>query len=238
MHGFLKISGTITNLKKCRKAASFLFTARDQKNIQIGAIASAFADITGQAAALSHHASSMEEDADFVQFELDGRNVSGWLWGSPFQNGDCVEAAVRKHGERYELFGLQNADERVIALYPHCSRGSRSHYRLTFKGTVLANLIFFGLYFLVTITLDDDKRPLTAQLIPGWEGACILLGMFIFITGSSLKIARKWMPFARLTEQVLATLGFPEPSEIDLVKSSRGLRKATETDGSGIFFRY
>jgi len=45
-------------------------------------------------------------------------------------------------------------------------------------------------------------------------------------------LARKWMPFVRLTEKVCRTLGIPDPGNVDLVKSSKAQRKP---DGPGEF---
>jgi len=55
----------------------------------------------------------------------------------------------------------------------------------------------------------------------------------------TFSLARKWMPFVRLTEKVCRTLGFPDPGNVDLVESSKTQRKP---DGPGEFgtfyFRY
>lgn len=43
---------------------------------------------------VASNASAMEEEADHVQCDIDGTKVSGWLWRSPFKDGDMVDAAV------------------------------------------------------------------------------------------------------------------------------------------------
>jgi hypothetical protein len=139
---FQKLSGHIKNFRKSRETANFFFTARDQSNMRLGAILSALVGDSGQAATLSNYASSMEGIGDYVQFELEGRRVYGWLWGSPFKDGDYVEAVIKKQGGSYELFALYKPAERTIALYPHCIKGTRAYLRAALRRTLFANAIF------------------------------------------------------------------------------------------------
>ena len=105
-------------------------------------VALAAAGMGGQAIATASNAGSLQEEADHVEFDLDGKKVRGWLWRSPFKEGDIVDAAVVWQGEYFELVALANPADRTIALYPHCVRGRRAFYTLVFRWW----LIFAGIY--------------------------------------------------------------------------------------------
>ncbi|WP_288393401.1 putative type VI secretion system effector [uncultured Herbaspirillum sp.] len=233
-----KLSGHIKNFRKSRETANFFFTARDQSNMRLGAILSALIGDSGQAASLSGYASSMEDAADFVQFELEERVIRGWLWGAPFKEGDYVEVAVKKIDESYVLFGMCDPARRIIALYPHCSRGRISHLTNAMKWIGITNIFLFVALCVTTIDWGTFTFLLwdiaLAPIVP-----VILVSFFLVVCLIGLHLAHKWMPFARLAESVFCAMEFQAPSRVDLVKSSRNLRKADEIlEGGGIYFKY
>jgi len=132
-NALLRLTGKIRSYKQERLAASFIFTDSDQTKMGVLAVASAAAGLPGQAAILSNYAAALEEEADYVQFNLGDKTVKGWLWRSPFGEGDDVIAAVEERGSEYELYGLMRPEDKVIALYPHCSRGRTRHVRAVVK---------------------------------------------------------------------------------------------------------
>jgi hypothetical protein len=55
----------------------------------------------------------------------------------------------------------------------------------------------------------------------------------------TISLTRKWMVFVRLAEKVFRTLGLPDPSNVDLTKSSKAQRKPEDPGEFGTFyFRY
>ena len=52
----------------------------------------------------------------------------------------------------------------------------------------------------------------------------------------TISLARKWMPFVRLTEKVCRTLGIPHAGNVDLVKSSKARRKPDDPGEYGTFY--
>ena len=71
--GAVKLTGTIRNLKVTRASASFVFTESDQVKMGVIAVAAAIAGLGGQAIAAASNASAMEEEADYLEFDLDGQ---------------------------------------------------------------------------------------------------------------------------------------------------------------------
>ncbi|MFX6258278.1 putative type VI secretion system effector, partial [Acinetobacter baumannii] len=119
----IKISGEIKNYVSRRDEASFVLTKKDKTGMGMVSVALAAAGMGGQAIATASNAGSLQEEADHVEFDLDGKKVRGWLWRSPFKEGDVVDAAVAWQGYYFELVALAKPSDRMIALYPHCVRG-------------------------------------------------------------------------------------------------------------------
>ncbi|WP_288407041.1 putative type VI secretion system effector [uncultured Herbaspirillum sp.] len=237
-----KLTGQIQNFRKSRETANFFFTARDQSNMRLGAILSALIGDSGQAATLSNYASSIEGIGDYVQLELDGRALGGWLWGSPFKDGDYVEAAVRQQGNYYELFALYKPEERTIALYPHCIRGTRAFLRIALKRTLFVNLILLTTVSL--LILFGFNQPLTygMEFFSSKEGMLGLLAGVLISTGCCLTMTWKWLPFAKLAEKIFRALDFPQPAEVNLSESTKRLTTPDEDDEDeedhGLYFKY
>jgi len=232
--GLVRLKGTISNLRVSRRSASFVFTASDQSKLGILAVASALAGLDGQAATASHYASDLEESADYVEFEMGDQPVKGWVWRNPFKEGDGVYVAAEKVGDHWEAFGIARPADRIVALYPHCSRGRATHFKNAFKWWAFG---WGGIVLLVGLPIMyiGFREMLFVRPEP-WEGLgslMVALGVMTFF------LTRKWLPFVRVAEKVFRTLGLPNPPNIDLVKSSKAQRRATDPGEFGTFyFRY
>lgn len=239
--GLVKLTGTISNYKCTRAEASFVFTESDRTKLGVIAIAAGLAGLSGPAISTAASATSAEEAADYVEFDLDGRPVKGWVWRSPFKEGDAVEVAAEWRDDHYEAGGIARPFDRMVALYPHCSRGvirhSKNALRWWVVGTVTALTTAVPIFFLGGMVAESSASDLKKFFSNYFPWICIFgFSFFGFITFS---LARKWMPFVRLSEKIFQTLGFPAPGNVDLVKSSKVQRKPDDSGEYGTFyFRY
>ncbi len=236
-----KLTGKISSYEKERLSASFVFAESDQTRMGVLAVAYSATSLTGQAAIMSHYASSIEEEADYVQFVLDGKQIKGWLWRSPFKEGDEVVAAVEKRQGHYELYGMMRPIDKVISLYPHCSRGKQSHIKNAIKWW------FIFMAFVYTVTL---LVPLLGGVLTFWRFwidllteepsfSYVLIGLGIFFMVMVACLTRKWMPFMRLAQKVFRALELPSPSNIDLKKSTKLHKTETDPPECGVmYFKY
>lgn len=240
--GLVKLTGTITNYKVTRAEASFVFTEADRDKLGVVAIAAGIAGLSGPAIATAASASSTEEHADYVEFDLDGRPVKGWVWRSPFKEGDQVEVAAEWRDDHYETGGIARPKDRIIALYPHCSRGKARHVKNAVKWWVIgvaAMLVGLGAPMLgIMLLLVESPRNLLNDVFP-YGFLAMGAGFYAFFGLMTLSLARKWMPFVRLTEKVCRTLGIPDSGNVDLVKSAKTQRQPGDPGEYGTFyFRY
>ncbi|NMV41927.1 putative type VI secretion system effector [Ralstonia insidiosa] len=234
--GLVKLTGTIENYKVTRAEASFMFTDADRTKLGVVAIAAGIAGLSGPAISTAAYSASAEEDADYVEFDLDGKPIKGWVWRSPFKEGDAVEVAAEWRDDHYETAGIARPADRVIALYPHCSRGKARHIKNAAKWWALG-VMWFSLAMAVLVLVVFPRRLLGAvfsePLLVTSAGLYAVFGLM------TISLASKWMPFVRLTEKICRTLGISNAGNVDLVESSKAQRKPDDPGEYGTFyFRY
>jgi hypothetical protein len=181
---------------------------------------------SGQAISTASNASNTEEQADYLQFTLNGVTVKGWVWRSPFKEGDNVDVAAEWQIGHYEIFGIARPSDRMIALYPHCSRGRARHIKNAIKWWLIFSVIGTGVSLLPGFSADRLFKDI---FILG--SACLIrVGIIIFA------LCKQWMPFVRLSEKIFNALGFPDAGNMDLIKSSKAQRTANDPAELGIFY--
>ncbi len=233
-NGLMKISGKIKNYVSKRDEASFVLTKKDKTGMGMVSVALAAVGMGGQAIATASNAASLQEEADYVEFDLEGKKVKGWLWRSPFNDGDQVDAVVAWQGDYFELVALAKPSDRMIALYPHCVRGRRAFYTLVFRWWI----VFAGIFpptctsLIIWASGANDfffEFPFWAT----WAGFSIGWTFIIFM------LMRQWIPFGKAAQRVFSVLGLKDPSGVDLKKTTKAQRKPDDPPEMGaFFFRY
>ena len=234
------ISGTIVKLSCTRRHANFVFSGNDKAALGIIAVAASLTTNSGLAASTAATA-NVQEEADYLDFLLNGKIVRGWVWRSPFKEGDQVDVVAQWQGSHYEAFAIARPIDRIVALYPHCSRGRLRHWLTVLKWWLIGCtiLMVFGAVGLLCFGLISGRPwakiwgdiaflvPASSQLI------------FPFFLVAAVSMGWKWMSFVRLAEQIFIAFEWDRPSCIDLKKSSREGRTASGSLDCGVFyFRY
>ena len=232
--GLVKLAGAIRNLRVTRSCASFVFTPQGQSKLGLIAIASALAGLDGQAATSSHNANDLEEAADYLEFDLNDQPIKGWVWRNPFREGDLVQVAAETVNGHFEAFGIARASDHMVSLYPHCSRGRIAHFMNALKWWLLGStgfILFVSLPFFAVIGGVDELLAAGTWAVCG--------GLMTFFGVMTFFLTRQWLPFVRVAEKVFRVLELPNPSSIDLVKSSKAQRRPDDPGEYGTFyFRY
>lgn len=232
----IKLRGAIENYRCTRKKASFAFTKEDLGRFEGIATIAALSGLAGQAVSLSAAASDADEPADYVEFDLNGHAVKGWLWRSPFNNGDVVEVAARREGEYFEAIGIARPIDRVIALYPHCSRGRTKHYANSMKIWFFSSLYSVILAIIVCSIANGIEEAI--EMLKLCDGL-VPLSIIAVAAVIAIRATMKWMKFVRIAEFVFSTLQLKNPHQIDLVKSSKRQRLKDDPSEYGVYyFRY
>jgi hypothetical protein len=177
------------------------------------------------------NANDVEEAADFVEFELNGQPIQGWMWRNPFKEGDQVEVAAEHQGDHWEAFGIARPADQTIALYPHCTRTKSPHIRhvynwwLLFGGGVILFICCPLLYIGTGLKGFYDPISLLVALI-----FMAFFGLIALTTGWKL------MPFVKVAQKVFSTLGLSNPEQVDLVKSTKQKKTKQDPVELGVFY--
>ena len=233
-----KISGKISHYKKSREMANFFFTDRDRNIMGLAAIAGALAGAAGMAASTARDANNLREQADYIEMEINGQLAKGWVWFSPFENGDEVEVVGTQHADFFEFIAITRPKDRVIALYPHCSRGKKAHVNAVVKWSLISISFLVGIlvpFAFAVVDLINGKHVFSTLADSSYLYVAltmyILLGAYAFIYG------RKFMMHVHAATQIFTALNLSEPEKIDLPKQTK--RKPGDPGAFGVmYFNY
>ncbi|TDA45645.1 hypothetical protein EVG18_20510 [Burkholderia pyrrocinia] len=239
-HQMQLLHGHIGNLRKSRCNWDFLFGDADRAKMGATAIAAGLVGLGGVAVGLSGMAMDTTEEADLLEFELEGKSVRAWVWWSVFAEGDEVEVVAERWGNTWQAFGVRRLSDKIVALHPHCSRGRNAHYRSALKlwckisMTLIAVLFIFGFsYGFFKYGSETDWVGLSIGLAMGGFAAAVVYGIIAF------RIARKFMGFVGLAENIFTGFGWKDVRDIDLPEITKNEKKPGEPGALGVlYFRY
>lgn len=228
--GLVKLSGVISGYHRRREVGTFFLSPSTQTNLGVATITAAVLSLSDSS---TPSAGDMEEEADHISFWIDGKSIQGWVWRSPFKTGDEVEVVAEWQSDHYEAFGIARTSDRIVALYPHCSRGRAAHFMnalFWYAMIMLFQVGMTGALLLYIAGMEAFYDPIFYWCSSG-------LGAYFGLMVISL--SRKWSPFVQIAEKVFRTLQWSNPSWVDLVKSSKAQRTAKDKVELGTFyFRY
>ncbi|KVW79468.1 hypothetical protein ABY44_17500 [Burkholderia sp. ZZQ-2] len=232
------LHGRIGNLRKLRCSQDFFFTDADRAKMGATAVAAGVVGLGGVAVGLSGMAMDTTEEADLIEFELDGKPVKAWVWWSVFSEGDEVEVVAERWGETWQAFGVRRLSDRIVALHPHCSRGRLAHYRASFKwGGIFFVSAMVVLYFIsACFLIFRGGIPVENLVIALLLGTSVSALGYGFIT---YRVARKMMGFVRLAEEIFEGFGWKDVKNIDLPAITKKGKKPGDPGALGVlYFRY
>ena len=232
------LRGHIRNLRSTRRSQEFLFSDADRTAMGVTAVAAGIAGLGGVAIGLAASADDTAEDADLLEFELDGKSIRAWVWVSVFKEGDEVEIVAEQFGQIWHAFGIRRVRDRIVALHPHCSRGRYAHYKATALWWILLTGVFllcFNIFAVIVLYFSGESD---------WLGVLNLFlggGVIVAtITGIiSVRIGRKMMKFVRLAEGIFSGFGWENERSIDLPAITKKSKKPGDPGELGVlYFRY
>ncbi|THJ54651.1 hypothetical protein E9536_14105 [Burkholderia sp. LS-044] len=232
------LRGRIGNLRKSRCSQDFFFTDADRAKMGTTAIAAGVVGLGGVAVGLSGMAMDTTEEADLIEFELDGKPVKAWVWWSVFSEGDEVEVVAERWGETWQAFGVRRLSDKIVALHPHCSRGRFAHYRASFKwgGVFFAAAMITAYFIIACFAVFKGGVPIENLIITCALGTLVSALGYGFVT---YRVARKMMGFVRLAEGIFEGFGWKDVKNIDLPAITKKGKKPGDPGALGVlYFRY
>ncbi|WP_321807254.1 putative type VI secretion system effector [Burkholderia sp. BCC1993] len=231
-----KLQGTISKLRCRRRQQDFVLSEAQHAYIQATAAGAALAGMGAYAIGLIQSSANSEEEADWVEFELDGKQIEGWLWKMPMKEGDEVEiVAEPRPRDRYFAYSIRRVNDDVVAVYPHATKGRSALYRWLMT-IMLTTWVFCS--GIVTVLMSRDHAGVdlnTHILVMAAAWIFSLLVFWILFHRAYLKMKR----FARLAEVIFSCYGWSDVRGINLVRSSKQMKPEKRDLDYGIhYFRY
>ncbi|KWN18017.1 hypothetical protein WT83_11080 [Burkholderia territorii] len=232
------LHGRIQNLRKTRLNQDFFFNAADRAKMGATAIAAGLAGLGGIATGLSGMAMDTTEEADLLEFDLDGKSVRAWVWQSVFDEGDDVEVVAEKIGDIWQGYGVRRTSDKIVALHPHCSRGRRAHYKVAVSWGLKIGLSLIIVMNLVSAALA------AFQSINNWHAIFLMwifggLGVLLISLLISLRVAKRMMGFVKLAEGIFDGFGWTDVKNIDLPDITKKNKRPGDPAALGVlYFRY
>lgn len=232
------LKGVISDLNRSRRSHDFVLTEAQHQQIGVTAIAASGMGMGATSIGLIGMAANADEEADWVEFELNGKQVKGWLWMMPMRNGDTVEVVAEPTGNNsYVAYAVKRDGDDLLAVYPHATAGRKVHYRKSVKVWMWC----FFLAYLILPLLFVMNRGLEILQNPDMQ-LCLLIGFALWAVISAVmafRVSRKFMGFVRMAELIFKTFGWPDIENIDLRKTSNENRRENKLSNFGNFyFRY
>jgi len=234
--GTVLLRGTIANLKRSKRSHDFVLTQVQQSAVGATAVGAAAMGMGGAAIGLTNMAMNADEEAEWVEFDIDGKQVQGWMWLMPMRNGDTVEVvAERVTDQRYVAYAVKRDGDDIVAVYPHATAGRKVHYWHMAKFMLWS---FFAIYSIIVAGVyakigNDDFEGflISASLI--YVSGFIVFGVLFYRAG------RKMMGFVYVAEAIFRAYGWPDVENINLRKTSRENRRENRLPNYGrYYFRY
>ena len=179
--------------------------------------------------AVNYGMSIAKGKAYWVEFDVGGRTLKGWLSGVCFEDGDAVDVAVEGNDT---LLAVNSSNERVVAILPPCGSSPKMIYkcmRYMFIGIFLFLLLFLGLGFYF-VAAREDRVELLSVAFP-----CVIAAALFVAVGAN---GRELLHAVR-TRRILTVLELPEADSLDLPTRSYELLGKGKIQGSvGTVYRY
>ena len=232
------LRGRIRNYRVARTTDAFFLSDFDRNATGLAAVAAAAAGMSGMGAGLMSLGGE-EEEADLVEFTLDGgERVQGFVWQSPFKEGDEVEVVAQQMGDVWKAFGIARPGDRIVALHPHCSRGRKAHWRAVFPCWWKASfsVAFIGTLVAVITRYYSSDLVVSGTTVFLFFMGPVAAGVFMIFGWIAWSIGRKLRPFVQMAEEIFRGFGWRDVEWIDLYKLSRRNRKSDDPVELGAFY--
>ena len=159
---------------------------------------------------------------------VDGKRLSGRFSKVWFEDGDHLECAVDPQSDgSFAVYAVRRPSDQTLWMFPHCSRGSKKHWKYAIQMCFILALTASSLLLLALMphygfALWENDKSYHAVMVFIIMG--VLIGFYF-----SLKTAFRWAPFVAIAESVFTTFGYPDPAQVDLPEQDRIFRSAQNT---------
>lgn len=227
-NNYVVIEGVVEDLEVFDVHVQFLNNAK--KKQRTAGIAATIQAATGQPSAV-HSAQAAGDSGDPVEgfrMSLGNQAVAGSFWQTTFRNGDWVQAIGEMQGSVFKAIAVVSPAAGTIWMQPHCERGTLAKKRHLIKYSIVFAVAVF---IIEAILLRNVEIPIWLLFITSIVAVATIL---VVTVGMSWK---DFMGFAMELNKVGNALKAKNPEEMDLIFSTKKLRKQGKPDlPMGVFY--
>ncbi len=228
------LKGNISNLRCRRRKQDFVLSEAQHTYIEATAAGAAIVGMGASAIGLLQMSANSQEEADWVEFELDGKHIEGWLWKMPMSEGDVVEVVAEQQFDgNYFAYSIRRVNDGVIAIYPHATSGGSALYRRIMKYMVVMFVLAFAFFCVAYYSNVKGGESAGVLWFPLFGGLFTLPFVWLLFHRAYLKLAH----LGRLAEAIFSCYGWHDVSRIDLARASKSATPANAKRGEyGVYY--
>ena len=209
------IRGVVSDLHISQGEEDFVFTNADKSAGAGAAVGLAVGGLAGAATGAVYNSGDAADKLDFFVCRIGDENVKGRFGKVSFSDGDTVEAVGLMERGQFNAYAVTRPSDRTIWMYPHSTRGTQAYKRYSLKSIGLQSLLIPGILF----ALMDFFSSGPSMGLGFWLWLSISSGLlYAVILGV---VARRFMKFAHIADDIFESLGFDNPADVDLPKLLR-----------------
>lgn len=217
------VKGRLTNIKMISVLApisSAFYESYDeyrkkQFKAKLGAVIGIFnLGPAAASAALDRPRGSLEMCV-FIQAQLDGQPIEGWIGYGQFHENDEVKVVVDKsYAEHWQVYAIARPKDHVISILPRCDQGKKPFIKFSwglylkiYVPCIFALASFMFMFIWMVTNLPEAVVGAIAILL-FFQIAVAFVGRSLYVEGKN--------SYVPLAEKIFAALGWPNISSISL----------------------
>jgi hypothetical protein len=208
-HSIVRIVGTVANLKTGNASENFVFGSGDRAVGGAAAVGLAAAGLAGAATGATMSGGDAADKVTAFECSVGTQSVQGRFGEVTFAEGDHVEVVGTMFKSELSALAVTRPSDRTIWMHPHCSRGTKAYQRFCLRW-IPALSFLTPTVFVVTMTLISGGPE------DFWFFAATIMSGAIMVAVLLLLLARAFLRFAKLSDQIFAGLQFDQPQSVDL----------------------
>jgi hypothetical protein len=211
-HSLVRVAGIVAQLKTGITGENFVFGSGDGAAGGVAAVGLAAAGLAGAATGAAMSSGDAADKVTTFECKVGTQRVTGRFGEVTFADGDQIEVVGSMSNGALGALAAIRPSDRTIWMYPHCSRGSDAYRRFCFRWIPALSLLT-PVAFVLTMTLISGGKGLDfwffATMVA--SGAVVVAILLVFL-------ARRFLRFAKLSDQIFVGLQFDQPESVDLPK--------------------
>jgi len=220
------IKGKVENLRVTHGYDNFVFSQNSQRAAGAGAAVGVVMGSFFNASAIANAGINSREKVEFFNCTVDGLPLAGRFKKVSFKDGDELDFVIEYTSNEKEAaiaHAVRDTQQRLLWVVPEQERGTIAKKKDNiWMAKMLAGFIaiiafFASIMAAFAIGFDD---PLAWVIIPattiGMGGGAFIMGVLT----TEFMVKR-----ARIANKIIATLGYDNPEEVDLLKNEREINE-------------